>query len=252
MTEERAGAGVTGRAAHRGPVPARPGRGDVPRSCTAAGPAAWSRPPPALLGLSSTKRAAVLAVVVCALALTVAVPLRNYVAQRQELAAVTEQQRELTAAGRRADPAASAAGRPGRGRRPGPLPAGLRAARRRALRRAAPGRPEGRRPGRRRQRRAVVPGALARGAWRARPQWLGDPARVPTHDDVAAVAGAARPAAAGDAGGGAPLPVRAADGGADRAATAPTAPRSRRCTTSPARGSAPGSAGWRRPGGCAR
>ncbi len=50
-----------------------------------------------LLGLSSAKRAAVLAVVLCALALTVAVPLRNYVAQRQELAAVTEQQRVLAA-----------------------------------------------------------------------------------------------------------------------------------------------------------
>lgn len=50
-----------------------------------------------LLGLSSTRRAAVLAVVVCALALTVAVPLRNYVSQRQELAAVTEQQRALAA-----------------------------------------------------------------------------------------------------------------------------------------------------------
>ncbi|MFC4945681.1 septum formation initiator family protein [Pseudonocardia sp. GCM10023141] len=50
-----------------------------------------------LLGLSSTRRAAVLAVVVCALALTVAVPLRNYVAQRQELASVSEQQRALAA-----------------------------------------------------------------------------------------------------------------------------------------------------------
>lgn len=50
-----------------------------------------------LLGLSSTRRAALLAVVVCALALSVAVPLRNYVAQRQELAAVTEQQRQLAA-----------------------------------------------------------------------------------------------------------------------------------------------------------
>jgi cell division protein FtsB len=49
-----------------------------------------------LLGLSSTRRAAVLALVVCALALTVVVPLRNYVAQRQELAAVTAQQRALT------------------------------------------------------------------------------------------------------------------------------------------------------------
>jgi cell division protein FtsB len=48
-----------------------------------------------MLGLSSTRRAAVLALVVCAMALTVAVPLRNYVAQRQELAAVSEQQRVL-------------------------------------------------------------------------------------------------------------------------------------------------------------
>jgi cell division protein FtsB len=50
-----------------------------------------------LLGLSSTRRAALLAVVVCALALTVAVPLRNYVAQRQELAAVSEQHQTLAA-----------------------------------------------------------------------------------------------------------------------------------------------------------
>jgi cell division protein FtsB len=50
-----------------------------------------------MLGLSSTRRAAVLALVVCALALTVVVPLRNYVAQRQELAAVTAQQRALSA-----------------------------------------------------------------------------------------------------------------------------------------------------------
>ncbi len=50
-----------------------------------------------LLGVSSTRRAAVLALVVCALALTVAVPLRNYVAQQQELAAVSEQQRALEA-----------------------------------------------------------------------------------------------------------------------------------------------------------
>lgn len=50
-----------------------------------------------LLGVSSTRRAAVLALVVCALALTVVVPLRNYVAQRQELAAVTAQQQALNA-----------------------------------------------------------------------------------------------------------------------------------------------------------
>jgi cell division protein FtsB len=48
-----------------------------------------------LLGVSSTRRAAVLALVVCALALTVVVPLRNYVAQRQELEAVTAEQRAL-------------------------------------------------------------------------------------------------------------------------------------------------------------
>jgi cell division protein FtsB len=50
-----------------------------------------------LLGLSSARRAAVLAIVVCALALTVAVPLRNYVSQRQELAAVVTQQQALAA-----------------------------------------------------------------------------------------------------------------------------------------------------------
>ncbi len=50
-----------------------------------------------LLGLSSAKRAAVLALVVCAIALSVAVPLRNYVSQRQELAEVSEQQQVLAA-----------------------------------------------------------------------------------------------------------------------------------------------------------
>ena len=50
------------------------------------------------LGISSARRAAILAIVVCALALSVAVPLRSYVAQRQELAAVTQQQRDLAVA----------------------------------------------------------------------------------------------------------------------------------------------------------
>jgi cell division protein FtsB len=49
------------------------------------------------LGVSSTRRAAILAVVVCALALTVAVPLRNYVAQRQQLADMDRQQQQLAA-----------------------------------------------------------------------------------------------------------------------------------------------------------
>ncbi|MEJ2867434.1 septum formation initiator family protein [Actinomycetospora sp. OC33-EN08] len=49
------------------------------------------------LGLSTARRAALLAVVVCALALTVAVPLRNYVSQRHEIAAVAVQQERLDA-----------------------------------------------------------------------------------------------------------------------------------------------------------
>jgi cell division protein FtsB len=49
------------------------------------------------LGLSTARRAALLAVVVCALALTVAVPLRNYVSQRHEIAAVAAQQQRLDA-----------------------------------------------------------------------------------------------------------------------------------------------------------
>jgi cell division protein FtsB len=47
------------------------------------------------VGITSPRRAAILAVVVCALALSVAVPLRNYVGQRSELAAVHEQQQIL-------------------------------------------------------------------------------------------------------------------------------------------------------------
>ncbi|HEY0814971.1 MAG TPA: septum formation initiator family protein, partial [Pseudonocardia sp.] len=50
-----------------------------------------------LLGLSSTRRAAILALVVCVLALTVVVPLRNYVSQREELAATTQRQQALAA-----------------------------------------------------------------------------------------------------------------------------------------------------------
>lgn len=47
-------------------------------------------------GITSPRRAAMLALVVCALALSVAVPLRNYVSQRNELSAVHEQQQALT------------------------------------------------------------------------------------------------------------------------------------------------------------
>lgn len=46
-----------------------------------------------VLGLSNTRRAAVVAIVVCALAFTVAVPLRTYITQRSEVS-VEEQRRE--------------------------------------------------------------------------------------------------------------------------------------------------------------
>ncbi len=103
MAEERAKA--RGDRTRRTPRPRRTGAG-------VAGPERRSREPrltrgsrargmvaatTGLLGLSSARRAAVLALVVCALALTVSVPLRNYVAQREELAAVSEQQQALAA-----------------------------------------------------------------------------------------------------------------------------------------------------------
>lgn len=47
------------------------------------------------LGPASTRRAVILALVVCALALSAAVPLRNYLGQRGELAEVQQQQQRL-------------------------------------------------------------------------------------------------------------------------------------------------------------
>jgi cell division protein FtsB len=49
----------------------------------------------AALGITSSRRATLLAVVVCVLMLSVAVPLRNYAGQRAELAAVYQQQHML-------------------------------------------------------------------------------------------------------------------------------------------------------------
>lgn len=48
------------------------------------------------LGLSSTRRAAIAALVVCALAFTLAVPLRTYLAQRAEVAEQEELKEQLT------------------------------------------------------------------------------------------------------------------------------------------------------------
>ncbi|HET9255379.1 MAG TPA: septum formation initiator family protein [Pseudonocardiaceae bacterium] len=47
------------------------------------------------VGITSGRRTAMLAVVICVLMLSMAVPLRNYLSQRAELAAVREQQQIL-------------------------------------------------------------------------------------------------------------------------------------------------------------
>src|SRR2546430_12057521 len=74
----------------RGSEPARPGR---PRR-SAAKP---RRHPAAVLGLSTTRRAAMFAIVVCALALSVAVPLRTYLGQRTEVEVQQQRQAQLRA-----------------------------------------------------------------------------------------------------------------------------------------------------------
>ncbi|MGW5055591.1 FtsB family cell division protein [Actinokineospora sp. NPDC004072] len=48
-------------------------------------------------GVTTTRRAAILATVVCALALSVAVPLRTYLSQRSEVATQEQRQAELRA-----------------------------------------------------------------------------------------------------------------------------------------------------------
>jgi cell division protein FtsB len=49
------------------------------------------------LGVSTTRRAAVLAIVICALAFTLAVPLRTYLSQRAEIKVQEQHQAELRA-----------------------------------------------------------------------------------------------------------------------------------------------------------
>ncbi|HEY7594866.1 MAG TPA: septum formation initiator family protein [Actinophytocola sp.] len=51
----------------------------------------------AAVGLSTTRRAAVLAIVVCALALSIAVPLRTYLSQRDEVQIQEQRQADLRA-----------------------------------------------------------------------------------------------------------------------------------------------------------
>lgn len=50
-----------------------------------------------VLGISTTRRAAVLAIVICALAFTLAVPLRTYLSQRAEIKVQEQRQTELRA-----------------------------------------------------------------------------------------------------------------------------------------------------------
>lgn len=70
--------------------PARPvtaGRAERSRTVRAA----------AAFGLSTTRRAAVFAIVVCALALSIAVPLRTYLGQRDDVAMEEQRQADLRA-----------------------------------------------------------------------------------------------------------------------------------------------------------
>ncbi len=64
-----------------------------PRPARAPGPSLWTG---GAFGLSSTRRAALLALVVCALAVSVSVPLRNYLGQRGEFGELRARQAELS------------------------------------------------------------------------------------------------------------------------------------------------------------
>lgn len=73
--------------------PARPEERPAPSG--AARPVRGRRGSGWKLGPASTRRAVILALVVCALALSVAVPLRNYLGQRSELAEMQQHQQRL-------------------------------------------------------------------------------------------------------------------------------------------------------------
>ena len=75
--------------------PDRTGRPEGPGAEPGRDAGAETRRESWILGLSPARRAVILALVVCALALSVAVPLRNYLGQRGELAEVQQQQQRL-------------------------------------------------------------------------------------------------------------------------------------------------------------
>lgn len=75
-----------GRVARREPVKSRLRRGFGVKQAAGA---------TRVLGMSTTRRAALLAIVVCALAFTLAVPLRTYLSQRAEITEQEQQQAQL-------------------------------------------------------------------------------------------------------------------------------------------------------------
>ncbi len=100
MTERRARAtSPTGRGAQRSTRSARPRGTSVrsgPRTASASPKKAAGKagPESSILGLS-TGRAVLLAAVLCALALTLAVPMRTYFSQRSEATLLSQQRRQL-------------------------------------------------------------------------------------------------------------------------------------------------------------
>ncbi|ASU79941.1 septum formation initiator [Actinopolyspora erythraea] len=97
--DRRNGADATRRT--REPARARRPRGDSdPGSTRRRRPGSARTRPPAGTGgafkLSSTRRAAVLAILVCAMALSVSVPLRTYIGQRDELAELEQREHQLS------------------------------------------------------------------------------------------------------------------------------------------------------------
>ena len=74
-------------------APGNPGKAKLRRGLSAKRASGAAK----VLGMSTTRRAAVVAIVVCALAFTIAVPLRTYLSQRAEVSVQQQRQAELQA-----------------------------------------------------------------------------------------------------------------------------------------------------------
>ncbi|GAB2989845.1 FtsB family cell division protein [Saccharothrix stipae] len=79
------------------PEPRKPGTRPAPRKPQSRARTRAGAGTGGAFGMTGTRRAALLAMVVCALALSIAVPLRTYLAQREELRGVTASQETLRA-----------------------------------------------------------------------------------------------------------------------------------------------------------